>query len=174
MPGLWGNSRATLLRARQELTGSGVQIVRTSNLYTTKPVGGGRQPRYLNAVVLANTTLAPGTLLRLVKQLERCAGRRPRERMSARPLDIDILDYGGRRVGRSAAARGHGQLNLPHPELENRAFVLEPLLDVEPHWHHPVLRQSARRLLARLDASARAGVRQALDSTAGTCEKWQS
>lgn len=174
MPGLWGRPCATLSRACRELARSGVEIVRCSSLYVTKPVGGGRQPRYLNAVVLAKSSLAPAEMLRLVKQLERSAGRKQRERMGARPLDIDILDYGGRRVGRPAAVRRQGQLILPHPGLQDRAFVLRPLLDVDPHWRHPVLRQSAKALLARLGSAARAGVHQALDLAASSCEKWPS
>ena len=80
-----------------------------SDFFRTKPVGGGRQPDYLNAVVLTQAKLAPAALLRLIKGLERQAGRRPGRRLGPRPLDIDILDYGGRRLGwpgRGAAARG--------------------------------------------------------------------
>ena len=173
--GLWGSPCATLSRACRELTKRGVKIVRCSNLYATKPVGGGgRQPRYLNAVALAQTSMPPAALLRLVKLIERSAGRVSRPRMSARPLDIDILDYGGRRVGRPTPVRRHGQLIVPHPELQDRAFVLRPLLDVVPHWYHPVLRRSAKQLLNRLGPAASIGVHQALDSVGSTCEKWPS
>jgi 2-amino-4-hydroxy-6-hydroxymethyldihydropteridine diphosphokinase len=158
-------------RACRELAMNGVTIVRRSNLYMTKPVGVGRQPRYLNAVVLAKCSLAPAQLLRLAKRLERSAGRRSRERMSARPLDIDILDQGGRRVGRPAAVRRLGQLILPHPELHRRAFVLHPLIEVDPYWQHPVLHQPAKVLLARTGRAACAGVHQALDLAACPCDK---
>lgn len=171
MPGVWGSSRATLSRACRELANRGVRIVRCSSLYATRPVGGGRQPHYLNAVALAESSLAPAQLLRLLKQLERSAGRKLRPRMRARPLDIDILDFGGRRVGRPAATRRPGQLVLPHPEMQGRAFVLRPLLDVAPHWHHPGSRRSARALLERIGGAVRAGVHQALDFTANPCEE---
>ena len=121
-----------------------------SDFFRTKPVGGGRQPDYLNAVVLTQAKLAPAALLRLTKGLERQAGRRPGRRLGPRPLDIDILDYGGRRQGWPGRARGRARLVLPHPEAHRRAFVLVPLAQVAPRWRHPVLGASARTLLGRL------------------------
>ncbi len=87
--GRWGEPRESLLRACRELEAAGIRIVRRSDWYITKAVGGGRQPCYVNAVVTACAGIAPGSLLRLVKRIERRAGRRAAPRMSARPLDID-------------------------------------------------------------------------------------
>ena len=96
------------------------------------------QPRYLNAVVLVEAYIAPGALLRLLKRIERRAGGRLGARNGGpRPLDIDILDYGGRRIGRPPRRRQRGRLILPHPEMHRRAFVLVPLLEVAPAWRHP-------------------------------------
>ena len=136
--GPWGSPRETLTRALREIERAGVKIVRASNYYSTKPVGDTPQPRYLNAVVLAKSSIAPGALLRLLKQIERRAGRRTARAMASRPLDLDILDYGGRRIGRPARRRERGRLILPHPEMHARAFVLVPLLEVAPAWRHPL------------------------------------
>jgi 2-amino-4-hydroxy-6-hydroxymethyldihydropteridine diphosphokinase len=160
-----------LTRALQEIERSGVRIVAVSNYYSTKPVGDTPQPRYLNAVALARTSIAPGALLRLLKQIERRAGRRTARAMASRPLDLDILDYGGRRTGGPGRRRERGRLILPHPEMHTRAFVLAPLLEVAPAWRHPVLGRSVRALLAQLRPVDRASVRQALDSAANTCDK---
>lgn len=169
--GCWGEPRESLMRACRELEKAGVKIVRSSNLYSTSPVGAGRQPRYLNAVVLAEAGLAPGTLLRLIKRIERRAGRRLGRPMGPRPVDIDILDYGGRRFGWPARRRERGRLILPHPELHGRAFALLPLLQVAPSWRHPVLGLTAKALVARLAPAARSGVRQTLDFVAHSCDK---
>ncbi len=169
--GPWGNPRETLTRALREIELAGVKIVRASNYYSTKPVGDTPQPRYLNAVVLARTSIAPGVLLRLLKQIERRAGRRTARAMASRPLDLDILDYGGRRAGRPASRRERGRLILPHPEMHARAFVLAPLLEVAPAWRHPLLGRNVKALLAQLRPADRASVRQALDSATNTCEK---
>jgi 2-amino-4-hydroxy-6-hydroxymethyldihydropteridine diphosphokinase len=169
--GGWGAPRETLARACHELERAGVSIVCASNVYSTKPVGDTPQPRYLNAVVLAKAYIAPGVLLRLLKQIERRAGRRTGRAMASRPLDLDILDYGGRRIGRPALRRQRGRLILPHPEMHKRAFVLIPLLEVAPAWRHPVSGRSVKALLTQLTPAARANVWQALDSATNTCDK---
>lgn len=169
--GRWGAPRETLLRACRELEQAGVSIVRASSGYSTKPVGDTPQPRYLNAVLLAKAYIAPGALLRLLKRIERTAGRRTGRAMASRPLDLDILDYGGRRIGRPALRRPRGRLILPHPEMHKRAFVLVPLLEVAPAWRHPVSGRSVKALLRQLTPCARANVRQTLDSATNTCEK---
>ena len=167
----WGTPLETFIRAKEELAQRGVHIISTSHLYSTAPKGPGHQGRYLNAVLLGQTRLAPGVLLRLVKRIEREAGRRLGYRWGPRCLDIDILDYGGRRIGWPARQSERGQLQLPHPLIHERAFVLVPLLDVVPAWSHPVLGISGRRLLARLAPKSAIDVRQALDSTRLACDK---
>lgn len=169
--GPWGEPRAGLTRACRELDKAGVKIVRCSNFYTTDPVGKGRQPRYLNAIVVAEPGLAPAMLLRLLKRMERRAGRRLGPPMRPRPLDIDILDYGGRRLNWPTGRRERGRVILPHPELHTRAFVLVPLLEVAPSWRHPALGHSAKALLARQSLAARSGVRQTLDFPSCPCDK---
>ena len=171
MSGRWGSPRATLARACQELQRVGIKIVRASHCYVTKPVGDTPQPSYTNAVVLAEAYVAPGSLLRLLKQIERRAGRRTARAMSSRPLDLDILDYGGRRIGRRSRRRERGRLVLPHPELQARAFVLVPLFEIVPAWRHPISGRSVKSQLVQLSPAARAGVRQALDSATNTCDK---
>jgi 2-amino-4-hydroxy-6-hydroxymethyldihydropteridine diphosphokinase len=143
------------------LEAAGIEVLATSDFYKTEPVGDGPQPAYLNAVIVARGGLAPGCLLRLLKQTERRAGRRATPPMRARPLDIDILDYGGRRLNWPARRRVRGRLILPHPHLHRRAFVLVPLQEVAPWWSHPVLGRSAKALIARLGPGAARGVRRA-------------
>jgi 2-amino-4-hydroxy-6-hydroxymethyldihydropteridine diphosphokinase len=127
-------------------------------------LGSGRQADYLNAVILLEAKVGPAALLRLIKQLERRAGRRFGPHWGPRSLDIDVLDFGSQRIGwPPEQRRQRGRLILPHPEMHKRAFVLVPLLEVEPHWRHPVLGIGARSLLARLGRRARFDVRRALD-----------
>jgi len=156
-------------RTIAELEAAAIRVHRISALYETAPVGYGRQPRYLNAVVIARAHHSPGRLLTVLKQMERRAGRRPSARGGSRPLDIDIIDFGGRVIGWPPAGR-RAPLVLPHPEAHRRAFVLIPLLDVCPTWHHPQLKVSARRLLARLSRNP-ADVRPKLDSGWVSCEE---
>ena len=186
--GAWGPPAKTLERARRELSGAGLRIRASSHLYHTVPLGPGRQPSYLNAVLLVEAHVPPAALLRLIKRLECLAGRRLGARWGPRCLDIDILDFAGRRLGgppRLGGPRRRGgpgrlgaqlaprRLVLPHPEMHRRAFVLVPLLEVDPHWQHPTLSASGRALLEGLPATGRRGVRRSLAFEALACEKRQ-
>ena len=169
--GAWGTPTQTLLRALDELGQLGLQPLYRSRLYRTKPVGPGRQPPYLNAVVMSQASLPPMALLRGLKGLEKRAGRRGGRRWGPRPLDLDILDYGGRRLGwPPAGRRRRGGLILPHPEAHRRAFVLLPLAEIAPHWRHPVLGLSAQALLRRVRTAGRATGAQPLDFAPSPCQ----
>lgn len=170
LPGRWGPPIDTLRRAVAELRALHVTVEAASALYETEPLGGRWQGHYLNAVILAKAKVAPAMLLRLLKRLERRAGRRLGVRWGPRPLDLDIIDFGGARFGWPPGARHLGRLTLPHPEAHRRAFVLVPLLDVAPAWRHPVLGVPARTLLAGLGPQRR-GVRRILDSRWFLCEE---
>jgi 2-amino-4-hydroxy-6-hydroxymethyldihydropteridine diphosphokinase len=103
------------------------------------------QPDFLNSVVVARTALPPGELLALLQSLERAAGRRPGPRLGPRPLDLDLLLWGDRHV----TAPG---LEVPHPRLAERGFVLAPLAAVLPELPLPCLGRTPTALLAALPA----------------------
>jgi len=145
MTGPWGTPRDTVLRALRELGGNGTQLLAASRLLTTSPYGKKNQPDYVNAVALIATHMPPEALLRRLHAIERRAGRRRGIRWGPRSLDLDLLDYHGRRMRRP------GPLTLPHPGIALRQFVLKPIAEVAPGWIHPVVHQRARSLLRRLD-----------------------
>jgi 2-amino-4-hydroxy-6-hydroxymethyldihydropteridine diphosphokinase len=94
-------------------------------VYETEPVGGPPQPDFLNAVVEASTVLAPLDLLAACLSIEREMGRSRAERWGPRVIDIDILTYGRETILESS-------LVVPHPRMHERAFVLVPLLELDP------------------------------------------
>lgn len=160
---------AIMRQIAASLEARGCTVEAASWLYLTEPVGGGRQPPFLNAVLQVRVALPPARFLAWAKTLERSAGRRRGRRNGPRPIDIDILDCGGRRIGR-ATPRDRTTLVLPHPELHRRRFVLQPLLDIAPHWRHPRLDRSVRQLLARLPARPGA-VQRILDPDWISCDE---
>lgn len=133
----------TAAAALAELPRGGVAVVRRSRWYLSEPVPPSDQPWYVNAVVEAETGLAPLALLDCLLALEERFGRRRGARNAARTLDLDLLDYDGRQCAGE-------RLILPHPRLHERRFVLAPLAEIAPRWRHPTLGLSAARLLARL------------------------
>lgn len=153
--GAWGNSDATILQAFKELESVGISVLRRSRLYRTKPYGMQNQPDYINGAAAIFTSRTPLALLSLLKRIETKAGRRSRVRWGPRPLDLDIIDYHKRilnwaKPDRQALQSDMLDLILPHPGIENRPFVLQPILDIAPHWHHPVYGWTASQLLKRL------------------------
>lgn len=170
--GRWGAPPQTLARAVGELSKAGFALVQCSSLYSTAPVGPGRQTRYLNAVIqVRGGKKSLCALLRIAKRLEWQAGRRAGRHWGPRPLDIDILACGRSVTAPSRAPRRIGRLILPHPEMHRRAFVLQPLLEIAPTWRHPRFGVGAGRLLARLPTRERAQVVPVLDSAGWACEK---
>ncbi|ADP71430.1 2-amino-4-hydroxy-6-hydroxymethyldihydropteridine pyrophosphokinase [Rhodomicrobium vannielii ATCC 17100] len=157
LPGPWGSPEETLQRAVRELASCGVEIEKTSRLYRTKAHSEVEQPDFVNAVASVNSSMPADALLRVLKRIEAQAGRfltvkhhHADHRWAPRPLDLDIVSY--KSLVRNWL-RGHpvrdAKLTLPHPRAHERAFVLRPLMDVAPRWHHPVLGLTAAALLAR-------------------------
>jgi 2-amino-4-hydroxy-6-hydroxymethyldihydropteridine diphosphokinase len=141
-PGL-ASPQATASAALAGLPGIGARVERRSRWYLSQPVPASEQPWYVNAVVAVESRLAPRTLLEALLVLERRFGRRRGAPNAARTLDLDLLDYDGRRCETA-------RLILPHPRLHQRRFVLAPLAEIAPEWRHPTLGVSAAELLARL------------------------
>jgi 2-amino-4-hydroxy-6-hydroxymethyldihydropteridine diphosphokinase len=143
-----GEIETALRRALESLRGS-LGELRVASLYRGPAVATlpAAQPAFLNTAAIGSTALPPEALLAIAKALEMAAGRRPGPRFGPRPLDIDLLLYGGRR---SAAP----ELTLPHPRLAERRFVLAPLAEIAPDLPIPGLGASPAELLRRLPASA--------------------
>jgi 2-amino-4-hydroxy-6-hydroxymethyldihydropteridine diphosphokinase len=162
-PGPWGSPVKTLNRALRELKKRGVTVEAVSPHYETAALGALRQPPYVNQVARLATTLPPLALLRLLKEIERAAGRRGGRPWGARTLDLDIIDHKGLVMGWSPGRCGVPRqrirpLVLPHPQLERRPFVLKPLVDVAPDWRHPALKLSANELWRRVKKSGQGSV----------------
>jgi 2-amino-4-hydroxy-6-hydroxymethyldihydropteridine diphosphokinase len=120
-----GDRLGRLQRAVDALTEvAGCRVVAVSPVYETEPVGGPDQPRYLNAVVLAETVLPPVELLARAHAIEAAAHRIRQERWGPRTLDVDLISY-------DDLTSDDPALTLPHPRAHERGFVLAPWHDVD-------------------------------------------
>jgi 2-amino-4-hydroxy-6-hydroxymethyldihydropteridine diphosphokinase len=116
--------------------------VRVSSVHETEPVGveGPPQPPFLNAAVVAETSIPPRALLHRLLGIERRAGRTRPYPGAPRTLDLDLILYGDERIEEPG-------LIVPHPRFRDRLFVLEPLAELAPAWRDPVTGETVAALL---------------------------
>lgn len=120
-----------------------IKIIKISSLNETKPMYMENQGWFLNGAAKVDTELKPKELLDLLKNTEKNLGRKETGRNGPRIIDLDILFYGDQILN-------EGDLHIPHPKIQERAFVLVPLAEIEPNFVHPVYKKSVGKLLSEL------------------------
>lgn len=142
-----GNRLHFLQQAKQQLTEKAGRIISQSSLYETEPWGFNHDNQFINQVIILQTQLLPADLLTEIKNIEKLLGReKGKERYTARTIDIDILFYDNLIVNTP-------QLTIPHAEIPNRRFVLEPLCEIDGEFFHPCFKKPIKELLSECSDS---------------------
>ncbi len=149
----------------------GLQVSAVSRFYATPCFPAGAGPDYVNAAVAVHSPAAPDEILSRLHKIETAFGRSRDTRWGQRTLDLDLIAYDDLvrpdREGFDAwlalspdeqKLAAPDRLVLPHPRIQDRAFVLVPICDIVPDWRHPVLGQSVRQMTSDLPAETRAEV----------------
>ena len=144
----YGAPVETLEAAVQALGKDDIEVIAQSHWYRSAAVPVSEQPDYINGIVLLKTNLSAVDLLTRLHDIEQEFGRMRVERNEARILDLDLIDYEG------VVHEGLDGPILPHPRMQDRAFVLLPLQEVAPDWRHPVLQRSVAELIGNLPPDA--------------------
>jgi len=137
-----GRPEETLRAALASLDARGITVEKQSGFYQSEAWPNPSDPPFVNAVANVRTNLKPADLLRVLHEVEAEFGREPGARNAPRTLDLDLIDYDHRIE--------HGDPELPHPRMEDRAFVLIPLRDIAPEWRHPETGRTVGELIAGL------------------------
>jgi len=137
-----GDRADNLRRAIAALEDAGVRVLRVSSIYETEPVDLREQPWFLNCVVEAETELPAPELLKILRQIEDQMGSKKLIAKGPRLIDLDILLYGNESVNTP-------ELQVPHPRMHLRRFVLVPLAEIAPGLRHPSWNANAEGLLER-------------------------
>ena len=130
--------------ALNSLEKKGIKVQMRSSWYRSAPIPASDQPWFVNGVARVETALAPQALLAVLHEVEAEYGRVRSRRNESRTLDLDLLAYDDQVIEEP------GGLVLPHPRLQERAFVLLPLAEIAPEWRHPVSGETAAAMLEAL------------------------
>ncbi|MHB8483294.1 MAG: 2-amino-4-hydroxy-6-hydroxymethyldihydropteridine diphosphokinase [Nitrospiria bacterium] len=147
-----GDRELTIQKAIEEIGGlKSTKLLDRSSLYETDPVAETPQPSFLNGVIQVQSELTAKELLQALLRIEKKYGRVRGGFEMPRTLDLDLLFYAGQII------QDHG-LNIPHPRLHLRKFVLFPLAEIAPHWEHPVFKKTVQELLEQNSSPAQAKI----------------
>ncbi|WP_270731943.1 2-amino-4-hydroxy-6-hydroxymethyldihydropteridine diphosphokinase [Shimia sp. Alg240-R146] len=163
LPSRIGDPKETLAAALARLNGAGIALLAVSRFYETPCFPAGAGPDYVNAAAKVSSDLAPRDLLRRLHEIEAEFGRKRDTRWGMRTLDIDLIAMGDLVLPDATTQRSWQtlpleeqvratpeQLILPHPRLQDRAFVIGPMMDVAPLWKHPLTGKTVAEIHAQL------------------------
>ncbi len=135
-----GNSKASLLKAVVQIEKQIGAIIRQSGLYSTAAWGNTKQPDFLNQVIIVETKLSAPQTMQTILSIEKKMGRIRTVKNAPRVIDIDILFFNKQIIDQE-------HIRIPHPQIQNRRFVLVPLNQLSPNLKHPVLKKTVHQLL---------------------------
>ena len=140
-----GDREVNIKTAIEKIRQRGIKVVKISDIIETEPYGYVDQPKFLNAVLQAETLLSPRELLNTLQEIEKEMGRERKIKWGPRNIDLDIIFYNG-------LIFNDEDLKIPHPDAHNRIFVIKPLAQIAEDFIHPVLKITVKEILKSLDS----------------------
>lgn len=141
------DDRQSFLKGAVDKLRNKIDDISLSSVYETEPWGNVDQENFLNMCLRGETSLTPDALLNFIKSIEKDLGRSHNQKWGPREIDIDILFYDNQVIDSAG-------LEIPHPHIADRAFVLVPLAEIAPDFIHPILIKAVEELVGAVDGSS--------------------
>ena len=140
-----GDRKKNIENSKFRLIENDIKIIQSSSFYETLSWPNSNYPKYLNIVLKVRTSFDQLKLLEICKKIEKSLGRKKAPKNSPRECDIDIIDYANKLTNKG--------INLPHPEMHKRNFVIFPLFEINKAWIHPIYKHDIKSLILALPNS---------------------
>ena len=147
LPSKYGDRFANINLAISCLDGYGIKVIKKSSFYETPSYPNNENPKFINAIILVETTLPPVDLMSVLIFIEKKLERKRGKKNDPRTCDIDIIDYNSEILN---LRYNNLELTVPHKELTSRNFILFPLQEISPTWKHPKTKEIVSVLLQKL------------------------
>ena len=147
LPSKYGDRFANINLAISYLERYGIKVIKKSSFYETPSYPNNENPKFINAIILVETTLPPVDLMSVLIFIEKKLERKRGKKNDPRTCDIDIIDYNSEILN---LRYNNLELTVPHKELTSRNFILSPLQEISPKWKHPITKEIISVLLQKL------------------------
>ena len=151
----WGTPKETLLKSYKYFNSKDIKIVKKSSFYESEAIPNKKDPKFINSIIVVETSYTPFKLINYILSVEKKFLRVRSEPNSPRTLDIDIIDFKNKIVNIKTSIL---DLQIPHPRLENRNFVLYPIKEVFNKWKSPLSGKSIDHLIDKLDSKSKKNI----------------
>jgi 2-amino-4-hydroxy-6-hydroxymethyldihydropteridine diphosphokinase len=155
LPSKFGDSKNTILKCYEFFNNNDIKILKKSSFYETFAIPNKSDPKFVNSVISVETKFSAEELIKYILKVEEKFDRKREQINAPRTCDIDILDFNGQIIN---IFNKNISLEIPHPRLEQRIFVLYPIREIDKNWKSPLSGKKIDQLIENLDAETKKNI----------------
>jgi len=155
LPSKFGDSKNTILKCYEFFNNNDIKILKKSSFYETFAIPNKSDPKFVNSVISVETRFSPEQLIKYILKVEEKFDRKREQINAPRTCDIDIVDFNSKIIN---IFNKNISLEIPHPRLEQRSFVLYPIREIDKNWKSPLSGKKIDQLIENLDAETKKNI----------------
>jgi 2-amino-4-hydroxy-6-hydroxymethyldihydropteridine diphosphokinase len=155
LPSKFGDSKNTILKCYEFFNNNDIKILKKSSFYETFAIPNKSDPKFVNSVISVETRFSPEELIKYILKVEKKFDRKREQINAPRTCDIDIVDFNSKIIN---IFNKNISLEIPHPRLEQRSFVLYPIREIDKNWKSPLSGKKIDQLIENLDAETKKNI----------------